>query len=45
MLKAVPVTKKKFVLCADSGFGKLHIKKNGTTCWCDRQWSQSVSEE
>ena len=45
MLKAVRETKVKFVLCADSGMGKLHIKKVGTTCWCGRQWSQSVSEE
>ena len=45
MLKAVRETKVKFVLCADSGLGKLHIKKNGATCWCGRQWSKSVSEE
>ena len=45
MLKAVRETKVKFVLCADSGLGKLHIRKNGTTCWCGRQWSQSVSDE
>ena len=44
MLKAVRETKVKFVLCADSGLGKLHIRKNGTTCWCGRQWSQSVSD-
>ena len=45
MLKAVRETKVKFVLCADSGLGKLHIRKNGTTCWCGRQWSHSVSDE
>ena len=45
MLKAVRETKVKFVLCADSGLGKLHIKKNGTTWWCGRQWSQIVSYE
>ena len=37
VLKAVRETKVKLVLCADSGFGKLHIKKNGTTCWCGRR--------
>ena len=36
MLKAVRETKVKFVLCADSGLGKLHTNKNGTTCWCGR---------
>ena len=41
MLKAVRETKVKFVLCADSGLGKLHIKKNGTTCWCGRQWPKA----
>ena len=34
MLKTVRETKVKFVLCAESGTGKLHIRKNGTTCWC-----------
>ena len=34
--------KVKFVLCAQSGLGKLHIMKHGTTCWCGRQWSQSL---
>ena len=29
----------------DTGLGKLHIKKYCTTCWCGRQWSQSVSDE
>ena len=44
MLEAVRETKVKFVLCAESGTGKLHIKKNDTT-WCGRQWFQYVMEE
>ena len=40
MLKAVRETKVKFVLCADSGLGMLHIKKNGAACWCGRRWSK-----
>ena len=33
MLEAVRETKVKFVVCAESGTGKLRIKKNDTT-WC-----------
>ena len=43
MLEAVRETKVKFVLCAESGTGKLHIKKNDTT-WCGRQWFQYVMD-
>ena len=45
MLKTVRETKVKFVLCAESGTGKLHIRKNDTTCWCGRQWFQDVVED
>ena len=44
-LKTVRERKVKLVLCAESGLGKLHIIKNGTTCWRCRQWSQGVLEE
>ena len=44
MLEAVREAKVKFVLCAESGMGKLHIKKNDTT-WCGRHWFQQVMEE
>ena len=39
MMKTAREGRVKFVLCAESGFGKLH-KKNDTVCWCGRQWSQ-----
>ena len=42
MLKTV---REKFVLCAESGLGKLHIMKNGTMCWRGRQWCEGVLEE
>ena len=42
MLKTVGERKVKFVLCAESGLGKLHIMKNGTMSWRGRQWSQVV---
>ena len=45
MMKTAREGRVKFVLCAESGFGKLHIKKNDTVCWCGRQWSQQVEEE
>ena len=45
MMKTAREGRVKFVLCTESGFGKLHIKKNDTVCWCGRQWSQQVEEE
>ena len=44
-LKTLRERKVKLVLCAESGLGKLHIMKNGTTCWRGRQWSRGVREE
>ena len=45
MMKRAREGKVKFVLCTENGFGKLHIKKNDTVCWCGRQWTQRVWEE
>ena len=44
-LKTVRERTVKFVLCADSGLGKLHIMKNGAMCWRGRQRSQGVRKE
>ena len=41
MFKNTRENKVEFVLCA-GGAGKLHIRKNHTTCWCGRQWTQVV---
>ena len=42
MFKNTRENKVEFVLCAGGGAGKLHIRKNRTTCWCGRQWTQVV---
>ena len=45
MMKTTRESKVKFVVCC--GCGKLHVRKNPTTCWCGRQWTQvlEVSSE
>ena len=35
-------TREDRVKCAGGGAGKLHVKKNHSTCWCGRQWTQVV---
>ena len=42
MFKNARENKVEFVLCVCGGAGKLHIRKNRTTCWCGRQWTQVV---
>ena len=42
MFKNTRENKVEFVVCAGGGAGKLHIRKNHTTCWCGRQWTQVV---
>ena len=42
MFKNTRENKVEFVLCVGGGAGKLHIRKNHTTCWCGRQWTQVV---
>ena len=42
MIKNTRENKVKFVVCASGGVGMLHVRKNPTTCWCGRQWTQVV---